>query len=814
MLINHTIKNLLGGISQQPDEVRFDNQVESMENFIITEAQGLRKRNPVEFVKNIVDGFESNMCVHSYDRGDGKEKYGMTIDSVNGLRVFQIDEETSAPDVTITEKTVNIVGTNPLSIWSGIDFKKDIEFLTVGDTTWLLNKKQIVSMKSDSTTSYAKSAFCWIKRTFDDGAGNGYEYNVHSNGSLIATQATTGSSNSEDVASNLSSTINGLSGYSSSSEGSIFRVVPAQTFSEVNLYNNPVDSNYKYIQLNDGSANTYYDVTIQSQVDDAMAKINAGTHALTVNNGSPYWVHLYINDLISLMDENNEIIVVFRKSSDSYISGVQKSIVFSYDIGEIVISDSWGDQASFSWNNSVSNISDLPAKMNGYGVSEVGIISVTGDDSDNFVNYYLKWENGRWVETVKGGISYILDEKTMPAKIVRQSDGTFSFGFNSIDISKDGFDSEWQTRKVGDNDSNPLPSFVGNTISNMFFFKNRLGFTSDENVILSEVNEYYNFFRTTVIDLLDGDVIDTSIDSNDVSIIRNINIFGGGVLLWSDNSQFILSGGNILSTNSSGIKPTSNYLCSNELKPIVLDDIVVFFNKKGSYLDILSYNSSSLQSDTNTAESLSSHIPTYIPSDIDIIISVPAYNMILLTKSGTTDIYVYKYFVTGKERVISSWFKWTTNVTIKSLSYLGNNIYILGDIGVVSTDNIYRIRLEPFLITDTFQESDINGSTVPVVATLVMSKFNIEKSGNIRDFREPFALKTVKLNKEGDVKLDIINSDRGTTKTVASKHSERKLFVGGNSNNVRIGLTSDSSSGCQINSISIEGVTTSKSKNI
>ena len=53
MLVNHNIKNFFGGVSQQEDESRFDNQVESMENCLVTEAEGLRRRNPTNHVVNV-----------------------------------------------------------------------------------------------------------------------------------------------------------------------------------------------------------------------------------------------------------------------------------------------------------------------------------------------------------------------------------------------------------------------------------------------------------------------------------------------------------------------------------------------------------------------------------------------------------------------------------------------------------------------------------------------------------------------------------------------------------------------------------------
>jgi hypothetical protein len=49
---------------------------------------------------------------------------------------------------------------------------------------------------------------------------------------------------------------------------------------------------------------------------------------------------------------------------------------------------------------------------------------------------------------------------------------------------------------------------VDRAIDEVFFYLGRLGFTSRENVILSQAGEEFNFFRQTATDLLADDLID------------------------------------------------------------------------------------------------------------------------------------------------------------------------------------------------------------------------------------------------------------------------------------------------------------------
>ena len=104
------------------------------------------------------------------------------------------------------------------------------------------------------------------------------------------------------------------------------------------------------------------------------------------------------------------------------------------------------------------------------------------------------------METVAPAISKGLDNATMPISLVNT-------GLNTFTIQQ----TNYVDRQVGDEDSNPMPSFVGEKISDIFFFKNRLGFLSRSNVVLSQAGDFFNFFRSSVTSLLDSAPIDVSV---------------------------------------------------------------------------------------------------------------------------------------------------------------------------------------------------------------------------------------------------------------------------------------------------------------
>lgn len=689
-LVNHNLNNLAGGVSRQPEEARFDNQVEDMVNFEPYVTGSIRKRNPLEPIA-VVDTHEVNTVVHSYDRGDGLEKYIIKLND-NGLKVY---------DTNGMSKTINLIGSiNPLTKWGSLNWEKDVSFLTVGDTTWILNKKQTVEMLPDLSpeiSSTTNMAFFWIKRSFDDGQGKGYTYTI----TLAGTAYSINSTSTTTAASSLASTLISA-GYTVKVEGSVMKISRATPFT------------------------------------------------------------------------------------------------FSYG-------DSWGDQATKGWVNSVAKITELPSDMEGFTSADVGIIEVTGTDRNEFTSYYLKWEGDRWAETMASGLKYKFDSTTLPAKLVRVSDGSFTFGFND-NHEDEGFYTDWKDRTKGDDDSNVVPSFVGTTLSNMFFFRNRLGFTSEENVILSEVGDYYNFFATTVIETLDGDPIDVSVDSDTVTNIRNVNAVAGSLTLWADNAQFVLSGGEVLSPTTTRVAKTSSYSCDNSITPVIVDNEVLFFNKLGNNIDVLAYSASSLNTDTSSAESIATNVMGYLPSTITKAVVASGSNLVFLLDSADSKIlYVYKYHINKNEKILSSWFKWSFDYDVKDICILGNELYLF-----INSNNLAKIELSIKDLDSTFLDMGLT----TYKSEVLLSKYNIETKQGNRIIREPFYLKNIKVSSEGVCDLEVINEERNNVKLIKNKHIGRRLFIGGNSNKIRLGFVSEYSVGCLISTLSLEGIYKSRSKNV
>ena len=285
------------------------------------------------------------------------------------------------------------------------------------------------------------------------------------------------------------------------------------------------------------------------------------------------------------------------------------------------------------------------------------VTEVVGDSSSSFDNYYVRFEPldgkddfgpGVWKETVAPGIPHKLDAATLPHALIRQADGTFSFG-----------PLEWEERTCGDEDSAPLPSFVGSPLNGIFFYRNRLAFLAGDNVVMSETGEFFNFFVTTVTTLVDSDPIDVAASTTRSSLLQHAVVFTGGILLFSDQAQFSLEHDTVLANSTVSVKPVTEFACDMTTPPVSSGKTVFFAVNRGQWGGIREYYTMPDNTDQNDAADVSSHVPHYIAGGIYRLVCSSNEDYLLVLSRGKRDsLWLYKYFWNGSEKIQSAWSRW------------------------------------------------------------------------------------------------------------------------------------------------------------
>jgi hypothetical protein len=301
-------------------------------------------------------------------------------------------------------------------------------------------------------------------------------------------------------------------------------------------------------------------------------------------------------------------------------------------------------------------------------------VEITGDPGNNFDGYYVEFQpnsgtfgEGVWSETVSPGVEYQVNATTMPHLLVRLPSGTFYFGPANGSTQGGITIPTWGERVAGDYDTAPDPSFIGSPINDIFIYKNRLGFLSDENVILSRVRQFFEFFPETVTTVLDTDPIDVVASNNRVSVLRYAIPYQDELILFSPQYQFRFNAAEtVLTPATAQITVLTQFEVDINVRPQLAGGGIVFCQANGDFSMFREFSvrgaGTALTAD---AQDLTGYVSAFVPSNVFAMTVNDTSNAVFSISSavGYEDrIYVYKYFIrnagSGAERAQSSWSYW------------------------------------------------------------------------------------------------------------------------------------------------------------
>jgi hypothetical protein len=259
----------------------------------------------------------------------------------------------------------------------------------------------------------------------------------------------------------------------------------------------------------------------------------------------------------------------------------------------------------------------------------------------------------------------------------------------------------WKYREVGDNETNPMPSFVGYPIDTVSFYKNRIVFASRQNVICSQAGDYFNFFASTVITIVDSDPIDLSASTLKPIRLKHAIAAPQGLLLFGDNAQLLLSTTTeAFSPKTAEVNLVSTLSQTDRIAPLDIGSSFMFLEegvKASSIYEMVLDN----QGGKPTSIELTRLIPTYIPAAVlDMQVSQSAGTMAILSKQELSSLYLYRWFnLTGDQQRVSGWFRWILPGDIQFFTFDHDIVF------VVTKHGSNYVLSKMSLLTDTPSES-------------------------------------------------------------------------------------------------------------
>lgn len=668
------IPSLVGGISQQPPELRLSNQLGfGSKNVIGTVTSGLTKRPGWrhEGVLSSAGSFDNqaNSKFHVLNRDDA-EKY-IVAAADKEIRVWDMQDpnryDTDVSDTQVKDKT----SPTPANVTYGAggdcdylatsDPENDLEFLSLADHTLVLNRSITPALKATLTPDVKPACVIEFPQctygtiysfaiSWNDGAAKEryFSYRTYASDGTPAS----GSGTKDIRHANLS--------------------IGADEFTSLMLHmmsSNDTSSTALAGKTNilDGSGNAVNGGRLWG------ASADPGENLMTSGD----WTMLRIGRYVFLQNKNgDDFDVAINNGSD------EKQ-------GEVKV-----------YKDRVQTFADLPpAGLDGW------ILEVRGDEDDlhalggtyyKFVSAHAGdgYGMGSWEETTKEQIKYIIDETTMPHLFIRMADGTFQWTpldghtYTVSAVTKEV--PSWGNRVVGDESTNRDPPFIGRPIRNMFFWKNRLGFLVDDQIILSEAGEFFNFWRTTTTQVLDSARIFTNAGENRGAKLEHAVPFADHLVVFGESKQFVLRGADAVTPTSLSVAEASSLDVLPDVAPVSLGSSVI-----ASIPHAAGWSGVTEIHDVGTAErprlrgvELTKICPRMIDDDVQQLVGSSAEGMAAVVTRNKAAfpyprhrIHVYNWFDQGDERIQAAW--WAIEAyplhTIRHAAFIQDKLYLLLD---------------------------------------------------------------------------------------------------------------------------------------
>ena len=362
---------------------------------------------------------------------------------------------------------------------------------------------------------------------------------------------------------------------------------------------------------------------------------------------------------------------------------------------------------------------------------------------------------GYWEETADNNIGNSFVATTMPHRLVNNT--ATSFTFEPI---------SYEPRKAGNRDTNANPSFVGKKITSTFFYNNRFGFLSEDNIFFSQANKLFDFFAETVQTLQTSDPIDLNASSIRPVILTEVLPSPQGLLILSERQQFQLltTDAQSMTSGNTTIRSLSNYEMATKIRPVDFGTSIAFVSTVPGYSKLFTL---ALQSQHFPPMVIDISIAVFegIPDTGDeIAVSTPNSAVFLIDK-GSSYIYIYKFYNNGKEDLFQAWTKWQLPTTIQNATVLNDALMVVSqheDEYTLSSIELDELPSGEVYATSSSYEGNIalDLATRPVKPHASVDAVVYDSANDLTKIYVPY---TPINNQEAIMLLNIPIADKGTS---------------------------------------------------
>jgi hypothetical protein len=744
--ISQKLANLVGGVSQQPDTVKFSNQLRTCDNYYPDFTLGLAKRPGLQAKGKLANAAADGTWFHIFR--DDKEKYIFQFSKAGALKIWDANSG--------LQQTLNAVAAEATT-YAVHDSFDDLVTLQINDYTFILNRTKTVAQGATSSSAYTPFGFVNINTV----AFN-TDYKITIDGiDFTHSTPTSGTNNSvETIRTALVAAINGNALYVAQGIGNTIFIRRANnadfslkatggtTGTAIEAFKEIVTSVAQLPREFLSDRRIKIEGSADSEVDNYWVKFVPSTAGQT--SGVGHWEETIAPSTVLGMDTTTLPHAVIREANGTFtyrqldeasaiasagttaVTGIPTAVsIISATSGGHVVGEEFAAIGGTGKNlrlrvdkvKTVTVANSYAANSSSY-VRQVTTTTTRGSGRFAFntttTTYYWYFAGtqigqGSADRLVVGDTTYVrngdfqnisnelragitstqITNGVIDAIAVIQAGQGYTALNAFYNANNDNFRIEsvntqnlegdeirleyWKSRDVGDATTNPMPSFVGQTIDGISFFKNRIIFTSRQNVICSQAGDYFNFFASTVITIVDSDPIDISASSSKpIRFQHLLPIPRAGLLLFGDNAQYVLeTTTEAFAPKTAEINRLSSFSLTDTISPIDVGPSYMFVEQGDKATAVYEMNIGDNVGGKPVVQELTKPLPYYIPAAIKSLkVSQSANTFALLSQQDLKSIYLYRYFNAGDSRV-SAWFRWILPGTVESFDFDQDIMYIV-----------------------------------------------------------------------------------------------------------------------------------------
>ena len=737
--VTQTIPSFTGGISEQPDQLKFPGQVKDVINAIPDITRGLYKRPGAKRVGTTpLANVQSGGSWFHYHRDDEEGSYIGQVAADGQLRMWKADGDNAGAAQNITYGTG---GQTAIQNYLATSNAENIQFLTINDTTFVCSRDSTNSNtlvgSTGTTTDNPNTHFAFVEVTRTEN-GRQYGLNLYNNNATTSFTRATRIKIQSDTLDEGPATgqcrgigIQTFSVDSGSKKNLIFKLdIRGQQGNIGGEGNDPEDFacayNRSIILLHGGENWTTGDTTTVT-MDSAKGRTvngSASGNSGRSNKGdasATYTIEVVEHETVTVKanlglvrPEPTPFDSDTAVSADQVLGGIIAELpggISGSIIGNgIYLSSNTSfnceiveDDLMRSMGSSVNDVTLLPKQCkNGY-IVKVANARISEED-----DYYLRFEGlnnqdgtGSWTECAKPGIAKSLTNMPLVIQRTALANGGTSSEIATFTIKQ----FTYADREVGDDTTNPFPSFKDKRVNKVLFFRNRLAFLAGENVILSRPGTLGtpDFFAETALTVSANDPIDISCSSTFPSELFDGIDINSGLVVFSSNQQFLLSSDDtVLNPDTAKLRSIATFNYNKDVAPISLGTTVAYLDDSGKFSRFNEMANIAREGEPNVVNQ-SQVVPTLLPKDIDLLTNSRENNLVIMGKTNSDTVQGFRYLNVGDKREQSAWFKWKFNNPLLYHFIINDEYYFLDTDNFLQSIRLVQQEADPSITQDNVE---------------------------------------------------------------------------------------------------------------